>query len=186
MHNCKNLLNQTTWALVVAMVNIVALLLCGLLPRLKLIDLFVKVDLCADVRAVAQTTQPKSGLSRLPPRLECVTSRPRDETIEPSRRRTSFRTFERYEQNVRIHIKPALGHIRLRTYAGTRFRIFMTLASITCPQIRQLHSRNPTCRFRCRCTGRQSPTERIKLGTSAQAAPAQTQVLGCGRCDSFS
>jgi hypothetical protein len=45
------------------MVNIVALLLCGLLPRLKLIDFFVKVDLCADVRAVAQTTQPKSGLS---------------------------------------------------------------------------------------------------------------------------
>ena len=69
-------------ALVVAMVNIVALRLCGLLPRLKLIDFFVKVDLCADVRAVAQTTQPKSGLSRLPPRLECVTSRPRDETIE--------------------------------------------------------------------------------------------------------
>src|SRR5215204_1519966 len=64
-------------ALVVAMVNIVALRLCGLLPRLKLIDLFVKVDLCAHVRAVAQTTQPKSGLSRFPPRLECVTSRPR-------------------------------------------------------------------------------------------------------------
>jgi len=96
------------------MVNIVALRLCGLLRRLKLIDFFVKVDLCADVRAVAQTTQPKSGLSRLPPRLECVPSRPRDETIEPSRRRTSFRTFERYEQNVRIHIKPALGHIRVK------------------------------------------------------------------------
>ncbi|CAA9472257.1 MAG: hypothetical protein AVDCRST_MAG58-4010, partial [uncultured Rubrobacteraceae bacterium] len=28
--------------------------------------------LWADVRAVAQTTQPKSGLSRLPPRLEYV------------------------------------------------------------------------------------------------------------------
>jgi hypothetical protein len=64
------------------MVYIVALRLCGLLPRLKLIYLFVKVGLCADVRAVAQTTQPKSGLSRLPPRLECVTSRPRYEAIE--------------------------------------------------------------------------------------------------------
>jgi hypothetical protein len=69
-------------ALVIAMVYIVALRLCGLLPRLKLIYLFVKVGLCADVRAVAQTTQPKSGLSRLPPRLECVTSRPRYEAIE--------------------------------------------------------------------------------------------------------
>jgi hypothetical protein len=39
------------------MVTIVALRLCGLLPRLKLIDLFVKVGLCADVRAFAQTTQ---------------------------------------------------------------------------------------------------------------------------------
>jgi hypothetical protein len=48
----------------------------------KLIYLFVKVDLCADVCAVAQTTQPKSGLSRLPPRLECVISRLRGETIE--------------------------------------------------------------------------------------------------------
>jgi len=64
------------------MVNIVALRLRGLLPQLKLIDLFVKVGLCADVRAFAQTTQLKSGLSRLPPRLECVTSRPRYEAIE--------------------------------------------------------------------------------------------------------
>ena len=96
------------------MVNIVALRLCGLLLRLKLIDFFVKVVLCADVRAIAQTTQPKSEPSRLPPRLECVPSRPRDEPIKPSRRRTSFRTFERYEQNVRIHIKSALGHIRVK------------------------------------------------------------------------
>ena len=48
----------------------------------KLIYLFVKVDLFADACAVAQTTQPKSRLSRLPPRLECVISRLRDETIE--------------------------------------------------------------------------------------------------------
>ena len=56
--------------------------LCGLLLGHKLIDPFVKVSLWADVRAVVQTTQPKSGLSRLPPRLECVTSRPRYEAIE--------------------------------------------------------------------------------------------------------
>ena len=48
----------------------------------KLIYLFVKVDLFAEACAVAQTTQPKSRLSRLPPRLECVISRLRDETIE--------------------------------------------------------------------------------------------------------
>jgi hypothetical protein len=83
-----------SWALVVAMVNIVALLLCGLLPRLKLIDLFVKVDLCDDVRAVAQTTQPKSGLSRFPPRLECVTSRPRDETIEHDLHAVDYRLLQ--------------------------------------------------------------------------------------------
>jgi hypothetical protein len=98
MHGCKNHLNKITrknsrdhyiWGSDGSYgqycgftVMLVDFRLCGLLLGHKPIDPFVKVSLWADVRAVVQTTQPKSGLSRLPPRLECVTSRPRYEAIE--------------------------------------------------------------------------------------------------------
>jgi hypothetical protein len=58
------------------MATIVALRLCGPLARLKLIDLFVKVDLCADVRVGAQTTQPMSRPFQPLPRPARVKSRP--------------------------------------------------------------------------------------------------------------
>ena len=48
-------------ALGVAMVDIVALRLCGLLPRLKLIYLFVKVDLCATSAPSRKRPSPNLG-----------------------------------------------------------------------------------------------------------------------------